>query len=476
MKSSVDMPSVLAKLNRQQRAAVSHLHGPLLVLAGAGTGKTRVITTRIANLLAHGVDPRSILAVSFTRKAGEEMKERLLELVGEAGKAMQVSTFHAFGLSILREQHNHVQLRKGFRVCRAAEQLELCDAAVAGLGSGIEFDREPRHVLRCISMAKNAGREATELLQAESLEEQALGQILNAYNAALRRQQLIDLDDMVGLPVAILEGNAMVRQAYQRRFQHVLVDEFQDSNMIQNRFIRCLVNGNRNLCVVGDDDQSIYAFRGARRELILQFPRQYRGATVKHLSTNYRCTRQIIGVANAVIKESTGKRYKKRLVAVKAGAVPVRHVQVPDETVAYRFIARDIVAIRRAGRRYEEVAVLVRGGQELGSVQAQLRELQIPYGKAGVHVMTLHAAKGLEFPVVYLPGLDEGTLPSWHATQAGADSVEEERRLFYVGVTRAAEQLTLVSSLRRRSYPCQPSRFIAPLLQKRLVNSVQLSE
>jgi superfamily I DNA/RNA helicase len=194
-----------------------------------------------------------------------------------------------------------------------------------------------------------------------------------------------------------------------------------------------------------------------------------------HLSTNYRCTKQIIGVANAVITGSHERRFAKRLVAAKNGARPVLFVQASEERHAYQFITGEIAAIHGAGRRYQEVAVLVRGKTELAYVRAELRRGGIPYGKDGVHVMTLHAAKGLEFPVVYLPGIDEGILPHWNATNAGSDSVEEERRLLYVGVTRAAEQLTLVSCLRRRSYPSQPSRFITPVLQTRLINSVQLS-
>lgn len=478
---AADMKPLLEDLNEEQRSAVCHLNGPMLVLAGAGTGKTRVIITRIANLLAHGVDPKSIVAVSFTRKAGDEMKGRLDGLLGGAAEGMRCSTFHSLGLHILREQHGLAGLKKSFGVCNAKKQREVCEDILGSLGpehvaDGDFDDTNVRHLVRRISLAKNIGQTADALVESDSRDDRLTGLVLRAYDEELQRLQLIDLDDMVRLPVQILESNATARRLYQQRYSHVLVDEYQDSNVLQNRLMRCLLGKQKNICVVGDDDQSIYGFRGAERQLILQFEDEYPGAKVVKLTANYRCSREIIGVANEVIADSPD-RYAKELVAANGSAAPVRFMEISDALNERRFIASDIRATQKRERRpFSDFAVLVRVSQDAKAIRDELKRNSLPCGRkeSGINVMTLHASKGLEFPVVYLPGVEEGNLPHRNATSTGELSVDEERRLFYVGVTRAEKRLTLSSSLQRGRHARRPSRFAAGLIEKQLVEHQEL--
>ena len=287
IRPSLDLSSLLAELNREQHAAVMHTDGPLLVLAGAGTGKTRVITARIANLLASGVEPESIVAVSFTRKAGSEMKTRLVATIGEKANLVHVSTFHALGLRILREQHDVVQLERNFKVSDDKQRLKICEQVLqqssrfyAGEGEAVALG--PRDLLRSISLVKSCGSDAQALLTSEDHREQFIGAAIRDYDLELRARQLIDLDDMISLPVQILERFPEIGQSYRQRYRHLLIDEYQDTNLLQHRLMNCLLGVERNICVVGDDDQSIYGFRGADRSLILGFAREFLDAKNRH--------------------------------------------------------------------------------------------------------------------------------------------------------------------------------------------------
>ena len=470
MKSPLNVWKLLEGLNPEQQSAVVHTAGPLLVLAGAGTGKTRVIATRIANLLAQGVAPSSIVAVSFTRKAGEEMKTRVSELVGDAADKMRISTFHALGLSILREQHDRVGLEGDFGICDAQLRHAICEEVLDKIeprerDEADLRDLEVSEFVRSIGSAKTSGAAVDALCASENLQRRFLGQSLAAYDVKLREHQLIDLDDMVRLPVQILENNASVRRWYQRRYRHVLIDEYQDTNLLQHRLMRCLVGPEQDICVVGDDDQSIYGFRGARRELILSFEQDFPEATVVKLTQNYRCSREIISVANEVIRNSA-RRLDKQLVAANGCSCPVRFVETPSKATERQFIAQDIQAM--GNRKPGEVAILCRVRKGVGAMRNELKQHGVCPDT--VAVMTLHASKGLEFPKVYLPGLEESTLPHWNAIQGGSDSIEEERRLFYVGVTRARKELTLSLSRQHGQHVCERSRFAESLVAKKLVS------
>jgi len=478
---SFDLSSLLAELNSEQCLAVMHTDGPLLVLAGAGTGKTRVITTRIAYLLSQGVEAESILAVSFTRKAGEEMQTRLLEMIGEEAEQTHVSTFHSLGLSILREHYAAAHIERNFKVCDEKKQLQLCEYVHDHMephlfdGPAVE-DIDAEALLRAISSAKTRGKEADMFLQSSSTHDQLIGEAIDAYNRALLENNLIDMDDMISLPVKALEADAELQAIYHERYRYMLIDEYQDTNSLQHRLLMCLLGPERNLCVVGDDDQSIYAFRGANRELILNFAQEFPGAKVVTLTANYRCSSEIIDVANAVIDSSPG-RHEKSLVSANGPSAPVRFLDVADAGDERGFIMDDIRESKsREHRRFSDFAVLVRGQRDAREMKHALQQSQIPCGSKvkGINVMTLHASKGLEFPVVYLTGVQEDSLPHWNAIKGGETAIDEERRLFYVGVTRAERQLTLSSVRRRGQHTCRPSRFADGLFQKQLVEYHEL--
>lgn len=250
---SFDLSSLLAELNLEQHSAVMHTAGPLLVLAGAGTGKTRVITARIANLLAGGVPPESILAVSFTRKAGNEMKTRLMETIGETADAVRVSTFHALGLLIIREQHDAAQLQRNFKVSDEKQRLKICERVLQQTQVRFVDDEDevdslgPRDLLRRISFAKSCGSDAQTLLASEDHHDQFIGAAMREYGLELHERQLIDLDDMISLPVQILERETDIQESYRQRYRHLLIDEYQDTNLLQHRLMNCLLGPDRNI-------------------------------------------------------------------------------------------------------------------------------------------------------------------------------------------------------------------------------------
>jgi DNA helicase-2/ATP-dependent DNA helicase PcrA len=458
--------SLRGPLSTEQRRAVAALHGPLLVLAGAGTGKTRVVTYRIANLLSQNVRPENILAVTFTKKAAREMKDRVSELVGHTAREMRISTFHSLGFSILREHFDCVGLRPGFRVYADDQgRTKVVDQILRELDLTPWFDGA--RMLRGISLAKNRDVE-TDGLFSGSPDEQLLAEAFERYNTRLRAANYVDLDDLVALPLRILREQPAVRESYQKRFRYILVDEYQDTNEVQYQLMKLLLSPERNLCVVGDDDQAIYGFRGSSVEKIRGFADEFPGTVCIRLTRNYRSSHQILSFSNAVISEAS-KRMKKELTSELGDGVAVELGYAGDEAQERRFIAN---RIRELERPYEEIAILVRVIEQLRAMVSHLTAMDVPVRKkqsGGVRVLTLHGSKGLEWPVVFLPGLEEDTLPHWNAIQAGEDAVEEERRLFYVGTTRAQRQLIISSSSRRGAYRRTPSRFLDGFDQERYV-------
>ncbi len=371
-------------LNEAQAKAVNCIEGPLLVLAGAGTGKTRVVTRRIAHLLAQGVPASSILAVTFTRKSAGEMKLRLAELVGPVSRRATVCTFHALGFQILREQR----------------------------GRHLDAD--------------------------------------------------IEFEDMIRWPLEMLEGDESLRQAYHRRWSHLLVDEYQDTNDEQYHLLRALLGPGRNLCVVGDDDQSIYGFRGANVERILGFEDDFAGGARVALEENYRSCNEVVALANSVIA-CAPRRYDKRLRA--SARIPgwVCCKTTDDEHAEAEWVAKRIIRLSRSRKMpLSDVAILVRVRAFAAPVAEELCKRGVPVGTdEGVKVMTLHEAKGLEFRVVFLLAVEEGSLPHHFALDEGSDAIDEERRLLYVGITRAREALYLMRAAKRSEMLRQPSRFLS---------------
>ncbi len=373
----------LSTLNPPQREAVTSTEGPLLVLAGAGSGKTRVIAHRIAHLLAKGADPESILAVTFTNKAAAEMRERVASLAGSPGVEVFVSTFHAFGLWLLQQEHEAAGLPRRFAIADAGDQLALVKRCMREVKvDDRSFD--PHRVLALLSRAKNAGKKRIVPKGAGQGDDYDLvaSEVLPRYERALRAQRSVDFDDLVAKPVALLAKDAALRRRYERRFRHLLVDEYQDTNRAQLELLKLLAGERRNVCAVGDDDQAIYGWRGAEVKNILRFERHFPGAREVRLEQNYRSTGNVLACANAVIAKNPGRK-EKRLFTADGPGEKVRVVAAATDEDEARFVAEEIARLRREGRPLGDVAVLFRLNAQSRPIEEALREASIPYAVHG---------------------------------------------------------------------------------------------
>jgi len=550
---------VLGGLDPEQRVAAGAEPGPLLVVAGPGTGKTRTLTHRLAYLVTErGLAPERCLAISFTRRACGELAERLEALLpGEAGRVL-VTTFHGLGLAILREQHEAVGLGPGFRVADEAERLELLGEL---LGCG---EREARRLLGELVRRKRARAARWPDLDAEPSE---VAGPLARYQAAMRKADLVDLDDLLALPVTLLAGDPALAAGYRERFAFVAVDEYQDVDELQYRLLRLLTTPDANLCVIGDPDQAIYGFRGADVGFFLRFGEDFPAAATVRLSRNYRSSPAIVAGALQAIAPSTlvagrslaamAGRDAPALITVHQAASDLAEAEFvvqaidrllggasflsldsgradggaehglsfADVAVLYRTDAQSAPlaeALGRAGMPFQKrshdrlldrpevraLARALRGRPPAGdrSLTARLAaaaaglggapealELLAPLaGRCGddldrflaelalgdevdtwdpradrVSLLTLHAAKGLEFPVVFLTGCEDGLLPLRFGPSPSPEELAEERRLFFVGMTRARSHLFLSHAARRAwrgsVREAQPSPFLADL-------------
>ncbi|OPZ85849.1 MAG: ATP-dependent DNA helicase PcrA [bacterium ADurb.Bin429] len=647
---------ILANLNPPQHEAVTYGDGPLLIFAGAGSGKTRVLTHRIAYLMREGgARAEEILAVTFTNKAANEMKERIGRLVGRGVRAMWVGTFHAICARILRADGEAIGIPSNYVIFDTEDQLTVVGDCLKELGistaNGSGNSRlKPNTVLGRISDAKNDLLDPDDFAkEARTPDEQTIAKIYRMYQEHLRANNALDFDDLIMKTVELLQGCPQVLGALHARFRYVFVDEYQDINLAQYRFVTLLAQAHRNLCVVGDDDQSIYTWRGADSRLLLRFERDYPEAHVVKLEQNYRSPQTILDAAYHVICRNKTRK-EKRLWTERAGGDRLQCYRAADEHGEAAFIARMIRDLVRHQRvRYKEVAVLYRinalsrvleqmmisqgipyrivgglkffarkeikdiiaylrvlynpddtvslrriinvptrgigattlsrleelaaeqrvslfqmllrvdetdlaaraqgavrtfatmmagfmelAGQatiteligriitdsgyeqmllEEGTVQARtrlenIRELlsesqefeaqaeddegrslrafleqislvteieETEEGEDAVTLMTLHAAKGLEFPVVFLTGMEEGVFPLARAVMSGnANDLEEERRLCYVGITRAGTHLYCTLSESRTlfgatTYNNAPSRFLRDIPDELIV-------
>jgi DNA helicase-2/ATP-dependent DNA helicase PcrA len=376
---------VLAKLNPAQREAVLHFEGPILVLAGAGSGKTRVLTTRIARLIEHhGVDPAHILAVTFTNKAAGEMRERIAKLVGEMPTAMWVGTFHAIGARMLRREARLVGRTASFTIYDEDDSL----AAVRRIMERLKISPKtwsPKALRGAISGAKNAlvSPEEYAKLAMDPLS-RAASLVYDQWERTLRDANAVDFDDLLVLPVRVLQQNPDRVEAYRERFRFLLVDEYQDTNRAQYEFVRLLAGSDGNVLVVGDDDQSIYGWRGADIRNILDFERDFPAAAVVRLEENYRSTPQVLDLANAVISANTGRRGKTLRATLPAGD-PVIQVATLDERDEAEFVAEEIMSLSTGARAlaYRDIAVLYRTNSQSRALEESLRKRAIPYRLVG---------------------------------------------------------------------------------------------
>jgi len=370
----------LAKLNPPQREAASHVGGPLLVLAGAGSGKTRVITFRIAHLLELGIPPTAILAVTFTNKAAEEMRERVAGLVHDRATARQltIGTFHALGLQILRAERKALGLPRGFVIYDQSDQLGCVREAMRSQRDG---DRryDVKALLTRISLAKNAfvGPEAYVPNPADDYDVQT-HQVYPRYQDMMRACAAFDFDDLIVEPVRLFERDAEVGRRWAERFRFVMVDEFQDTNPAQLRLVRHLVTGHQNLVVVGDDDQSIYSWRGADPTNILRFAELFPGAKIVKLEQNYRSTKTILHAANDVIANNK-QRHGKHLWSQHGAGSPIVHAVAATAEDEAKWVAQEIARLHKDGRGWQDIAVMYRSNLQAKVLEEELRTASVPY-------------------------------------------------------------------------------------------------
>ncbi len=378
------MEKLLQGLNPEQREAVVTIQGPLLVLAGAGTGKTRVITVRIAWMLAHGVKPENVLAMTFTNKAAGEMRERVAGLVGaERAKLLTVGTFHAFCARFLREHAAEAGLSKTFAIADEGDQASALRGALRELAVA-EAAVQPSYAQSRISLAKNRLQTPESFLNdASDDREELIGRAWLRYEERLRRSNQLDFDDLLVFTVRVLASKKAVREKLEERFRYVSVDEYQDTNAPQYEILRLIAKRHANLCVVGDDDQSIYGWRGADVQKILGFEKDFKGAKVVRLETNYRSTRQVISAANAVIKNNP-KRHEKELRSAFGEGEHVMVVAAEDEMAEADHVVREIQSLVRAQRAtLRDFAILFRSAVQTRPFEAALRARAVPYHLVG---------------------------------------------------------------------------------------------
>ena len=610
------MTKILEGLNRAQQEAVQTTVGPVLILAGAGSGKTKTLTHRIAALIEGGVLPHEILALTFTNKAAREMRDRLARLLGRENSFSfmpWMGTFHSICVKMLRIEAENVGLDKSFVIYDTDDRLALIKRAMKELQIS-DKSVKPRAAEAAISKAKNENKMPDEMMaDAYYPNQQNIARIYERYEEMRKKADAVDFDDLLLYVARMLKQRKDLREKWQGRFKHILIDEYQDTNHIQYEIVKLLVNEERNICCVGDDWQSIYSWRGADFTNILNFERDFPGAKVIKLEQNYRSTQNILDAAQKIITKNV-QRSEKELFTEAGKGAPITVQQARDEQDEARWVAATIKKMRRP---LSDFAVLYRTNAQSQAFERAFMDYRLPYklvggvrfydrkeirdivaylhlivnpndivslmrvinvpargigeksiqkilmgdidgltaktraaymkfsdmlsslrernaagagpadiieellrkvdyrgylndgdklkaeernenltvlvgesgayesldefladaalmssadeaaGKDAVTLMTLHAAKGLEFPVVFLVGLEEGLLPHVRSMDESAEDVEEERRLAYVGMTRAMQELFLSYANSRfmfggRNYNF-PSRFLQDL-------------
>jgi len=376
----------LTRLNAEQRAAVEAIDGPLLVLAGAGTGKTRVLTTRFAHiLLSNRAAPGQVLAVTFTNKAAREMRERVGAILGRPVEGLWLGTFHALCARMLRRHAEHVGLTSNFSILDTDDQLRLLKQVMEA--SRLDTKRwPPQALMHMIQRFKDRGQTPDRVVEAE-VGDFAGGQakaLYAAYQARLRELNAADFGDLMLHMVEIFRTHHDVLAMYHRMFRYVLVDEYQDTNVVQYLWLRLLAQQSKNICCVGDDDQSIYSWRGAEVENILRFEKDFADAKIVRLESNYRSTAPILGAASGLIAHNEGRLGKTlRSGREDASGELVQLVSLWDSDEEARMVGDRVESLQRAGHKLSEMALLVRAGHQTRSFEERMITLGIPYRVVG---------------------------------------------------------------------------------------------
>jgi len=367
-------------LNKEQLKAVQHLDGPCLVLAGAGSGKTKVLTTRIANLINNGIYSSKILAITFTNKAAKEMRERLNLLVPD--NYAFVGTFHSFGLRIIKENYEKLGLSKNFTIIDTEDVTSIIKKIMKDLDINPK-EVAPAYVRSKISFIKN------EMLSDNQVDkyllspmEKIAAQIYFEYVKILKRNNTVDFDDLLKLPVELLMKDEEVLDYYQEKYQYILIDEYQDTNEVQYKLVKKLVEKYRNLFVVGDVNQSIYKFRGANYKNILNFEKDYPDAKVVPLNQNYRSTTTILNAANSVIKNNT-ERKDLELFSELGEGLKIKYVRTIDEKEEVIKVVSEIEKLINSGYEYKDIAILYRTNGQARNFEDGMIKKNYPYKVVG---------------------------------------------------------------------------------------------
>ena len=384
------LPHYVSHLNPEQQKAVLHTEGPLLVLAGAGSGKTRVITHRIVHLVHQGVSPHNILAVTFTNKAATEMRERVVSLLQEyppSERAMldtrpTVSTFHALGVRLLREFHEHLKLRKQFVIYDRTDSVRAVKQALEKHDHNPK-EFEPKKILNVISRAKgDAITPTTYRSEAKNFREEVIGEVWETYEAIMRRDHALDFDDLLVKTLYLLEHQPEVRATLERRYQYLHVDEYQDTNTIQFRIAKCLAGVKHNICVVGDIDQNIYSWRGADIQNVLQFETHFPDTTTIWLEENYRSSQTIIAASNDIINKNKNRVPKRVFTKNPEGDLITLYAAMNGSDEA-SYIARTAQQLIADGTPASDIAVLYRTNFQSRALEEAFLTSDVPYQLLG---------------------------------------------------------------------------------------------
>jgi len=391
----------LEKLNPEQKAGATHLNGPLLVLAGAGTGKTRVITYRVARLIEAGADPQKILAVTFTNKAAGEMRKRIEELAPGKGALVWVYTFHSFGARLLRRHHEALGLPKYFTIYDQSDQKKLVVESMKELGLEDQKNKAGLYV-SLISRAKDdlldAGSYEIHAMTSIDQSRQTAAKIYKVYQRKLEQAGALDFGDLLMRVCQLLRDHAEIRASLQEGFTHLLVDEYQDTNHAQYVLTKTLAAKHKNVCVVGDDDQSIYSWRGANIRNILEFEKDFPNAKVVTLERNYRSTGRILEAAGLVIQNNK-QRKQKRLWTEAAPGEAIRVQELPNEGDEAIWVVRRIQDEIDAGRSHKEMAIFYRTNAQSRSFEEAMRRARMPYKIVGA--MRFYERKEIKDALAY---------------------------------------------------------------------------
>lgn len=367
------------ELNPNQQKAVNHIEGPMLVLAGAGSGKTKVLTNRIANLIDNGISPYNILAITFTNKAAKEMKDRVISLIGGTASSIQISTFHSLGLRILKENYSLLGYERNFTIIDSDDVLIIIKKIMKDLNMSKEH-YNPREIKNKISSAKNEMMDIEKFSKIEF--DRKIVEVYKTYQKKLKQGNSVDFDDLLILPIKLFKSYPSVLEDYQDRYKYILIDEYQDTNEAQYTFTRLLSAKYRNIFVVGDNDQAIYAFRGANYKNILNFEKDYPEAKTILLEENYRSTKNILNAANSVIKNNRERKDKKLWSSNETGD-KIKYKKVSTEKEEASFVVEEIKNLLSQGITEDQIAVLYRTNAQSRTIEEELLKKNIKYRVVG---------------------------------------------------------------------------------------------